>query len=56
MGIIIILCITQVVYGNMVVRNNYEEATESYTTSYLSIYPQSPDVGTTTISSVDVIL
>jgi protein tyrosine phosphatase len=32
-----------VAYGNMVVRNNYEEVTESYTTSYLSIYPQSPD-------------
>ena len=28
----------------MVVRNNYEEVTDSYVTSYLSIYLQSPDV------------
>lgn len=48
-GYIISWCInfiflTQAIYGNIVVRNNYEEVTEFYTTSYLSIYQQSSDV------------
>lgn len=34
----------QAIYGNIVVRNNYEEVTKSYTTSYLTISTQSPDV------------
>jgi protein tyrosine phosphatase len=42
-----------VVYGNMVVRNNYEEVNESYTISYLTICPQPPD-GTETSDERDV--
>ena len=33
-------CMLQATYGEMVVRNNFEETSAAYKVSYLSVYPK----------------